>query len=332
MIHRRVADNLSAIGRQTAAHKGSPTDGARKLNTLNNGHYETLGASCPPVLPWLRLISLRRTMGKLEGRVAFITGAARGQGRSHAVRLAQEGADVIAIDICGPIDSVPYRLSTPEDLAQTVKEVEAQGRRAVGGQADVRDLGSLRRAYEAGIAELGTPDIIVANAGIAPMSVEGNASDWNDTIAVNLTGVFNTVHIAIPGLINRGGGAIVLISSTAGLVGTGGNTPGMLAYTASKHGVVGLTRAWANYLAPHNIRVNAIAPGGVRTPMVVNDALPKFAKAHPEFANSMGSGMPGVDMVESIDVSNAIAWLVSEEARYVTGVIVPVDGGAANKH
>ena len=268
----------------------------------------------------------------LDGHVAFITGAARGQGRSHAVRLAAEGADIIAVDVPPKIESVPYGLATSDDLSQTVSEVESLGRRAVGVAADVRDLAAMKLALDKGATELGPADIVVANAGIAPMSVEPVASEWDDVLAVNLTGVFNTVEAALPGMIETGaGGSIVLIGSTAGLVGIGGNTPGMLAYTASKHGVVGLTRAWANYLAPHNIRVNCIAPAGVRTPMVVNDALRAFAKAHPEFARSMGSAMPGVDMVEASDISNAVAWLVSDQARYVTGVILPVDAGAANK-
>lgn len=271
-------------------------------------------------------------MGKLDGRVALITGAARGQGRSHAICLAQQGADIVAIDVPPPIESVPYGLATSEDLAITVKEVEAVGRRAIAKSADVRDLAGMRRAYEEAAAELGPPDIVVANAGIAPISVEPDEREWHDVLAVNLTGVFNTVEVSVPAMIGSGrGGSIVLISSTAGLVGIGGNTPGMLAYTASKHGVVGLAKAWANYLAQHNIRVNCVAPGGVRTPMVMNDALPKFATAHPEFANAMGSALPGVAMVEPVDIANAVAWLVSDDARYVTGVILPVDAGAANK-
>lgn len=272
------------------------------------------------------------TMGKLDGRVAFITGAARGQGRCHAVRLAQEGADIIAVDVCAQTASVQYPMSTPEDLTDTVKQVEAEGGRIVARQADVRDLSSLRSVIEEATAELGGVDIVVANAAIAPMSVEGDEREWDDVIAVNLTGVYNTVRVALPSMIEKNrGGAIVLISSTAGLVGVGGDTPGMLAYTASKHAVVGLTKAWANYLAPQSIRVNSVAPAGVRTPMAVNDALPKFAKAHPEFARALGGALAGIDMVEPIDVTNAVVWLVSEEGRYVTGVVLPVDAGAANR-
>jgi NAD(P)-dependent dehydrogenase (short-subunit alcohol dehydrogenase family) len=155
-------------------------------------------------------------MGKLDGRVAFITGAARGQGRSHAIRLAQEGADIIAVDICGQIDTVPYPMATPDDLAETVKQVEALDRRIFAQQADVRDEAGLKAAFTAGVAELGAVDIVLANAGIAPMAVHETHQAWQDVIDVNLTGVFNTVEIAIPSMIERGtGGAIVLTSSTA---------------------------------------------------------------------------------------------------------------------
>jgi SDR family mycofactocin-dependent oxidoreductase len=270
-------------------------------------------------------------MGKLDGKVAFITGAARGQGRSHAVRLAQEGADIIAVDICAQIDSVPYPMSTPADLEQTVKEVEAEGRRAVARQADVRDVEGLRRAFEEGTAELGSPDIVLANAGIGVGGHNPTDHDWDDVIAVNLTGVWNTGRIAIPPMIDAGrGGAIVLTSSTGGLIGVGSNDPALLGYTAAKHGVVGLMRSWANYLAPHNIRVNSVAPTGCRTPMAMNASLADIMEANPQLANAMSNAMP-VDMVEPIDVSNAIAWLVSDDARYVTGTVVPVDAGALNK-
>jgi len=269
--------------------------------------------------------------GKLEGKVAFITGAARGQGRSHAVRLAQEGADIIAVDICRQIDSVPYPMATPEDLAQTVKEVEALDRRIFAREADVRDVAALEAAFSAGVAELGPVDIVLANAGIAPMSLHPTAREWQDVIDVNLTGVYNTVQAAIPSMIERGaGGAIVLTSSTAGLNGIGGNTPGGLGYTAAKHGVVGLMRSYANYLAPHNIRVNTVHPTGVRTPMVVNDIMQEFLQADPSMSNAMANALP-VDMVEPVDISNAIVWLVSDDARYVTGVTLPVDAGFTNK-
>jgi len=266
--------------------------------------------------------------GKLEGKVAFITGAARGQGRSHAIRLAEEGADIIAVDICAQIASVAYPMATPEDLAETVKAVEALDRRIVARQADVRDEAGLRAAFEAGVAELGPVDIVLANAGIAPMTLaEELHHAWQDVIDVNLTGVFNTVEIAIPSMIQRGaGGAIVLTSSTAGLIGIGGPSRGGLGYTASKHGVVGLMRSYANSLAPHSIRVNTVHPTGVNTPMVVNDIMQAWLDANSHAANAMTNALP-VGMIEPVDVSNAIVWLVSDDARYITGVALPVDAG-----
>ena len=268
-------------------------------------------------------------MGKLDGKVAFITGAARGQGRSHAVRLAQEGADVIAVDLCRQIGSVGYPMSTAEDLAETVKQVEALDRRMSAAQADVRDAAVLRQALEAGTAEIGPVDIVLANAGIAPVSLNPVDQEWQDVIDVNLTGVYNTVRIAIPSMIERGvGGAIVLTSSTAGLSGFVGDSPGGLGYTASKHGVVGLMRSWANALAPHNIRVNSVHPTGVNTPMIVNEAMAEVLAAAPP--NAMTNALP-VDLVEPVDISNAILFLVSDEGRYVTGVTLPVDAGFTNK-
>jgi SDR family mycofactocin-dependent oxidoreductase len=269
-------------------------------------------------------------MGKLEGKVAFITGAARGQGRSHAVRLAEEGADIIAVDICRQIDTVGYPMATPADLAETAKEVEALDRRIYAAEADVRDEAGLRAAFEAGVASVGPVDIVLANAGIAPMSRQEKQGAWQDVIDVNLTGVFNTVEIAIPSMIERGqGGAIVLTSSTAGINGIGGRTRGGLGYTAAKHGVVGLMRAYANSLAPHSIRVNSVHPTGVRTPMVVNDVMREFI-ADGRLGNALANALP-VDMVEPVDISNAILWLVSDDARYVTGVTLPVDAGFTNK-
>jgi len=266
--------------------------------------------------------------GKLEGKVAFITGAARGQGRSHAIRLAEEGADIIAVDICAQIASVAYPMATPEDLAETVKAVEALDRRIVARQADVRDEAGLRAAFEAGVAELGPVDIVLANAGIAPMTLaEELHRAWQDVIDVNLTGVFNTVEIAIPSMIQRGaGGAIVLTSSTAGITGIGGPSRGGLGYTASKHGVVGLMRSYANSLAPHRIRVNTVHPTGVNTPMIVNDIMRAWLDADSQVGDAMANALP-VGMIEPVDVSNAIVWLVSDDARYITGVALPVDAG-----
>jgi SDR family mycofactocin-dependent oxidoreductase len=266
-------------------------------------------------------------MGKLDGKVAFITGAARGQGRSHALRLAEEGANIIAIDICAQIGSVPYGMATPEDLKETASLVEALDRRICARQADVRDPAGLRAAVAAGIAEVGPIDIVVANAGILPTSDEDPEASWQDALDVNLTGVMHTVEAAIPGMIERGaGGAIVITSSSAGLVGVGGVRLGSLGYTASKHGVVGLMRTYANNLAQYSIRVNSVHPGGVNTPMVTNDAISNFTV----LSTDMGSPMP-VSIMEPIEISNAIAWLASDEARYVTGVTLPVDAGYINK-
>lgn len=269
--------------------------------------------------------------GALEGKVAFITGAARGQGRSHALRLAQEGADIIAIDLCQQVDSVPYPMSTPEDLDETVRQIEALDRRIVAKQADVRDRGALQSAFDAGVAELGRIDIVLGNAGIAPMSVHPSPQEWQDVIDINLTGVFHTVEVAKQALIDGGrGGAIVLTSSTAGINGIGGGTEGGLGYTAAKHGVVGLMRSYANLLAEHSIRVNTVHPTGVNTPMVVNDAMQEFLQNDPQMSNAMANALP-VPMIEPVDISNAILYLVSDAGRYVTGVTLPVDAGFTNK-
>ncbi|MDQ2648523.1 MAG: mycofactocin-coupled SDR family oxidoreductase [Actinomycetota bacterium] len=270
-------------------------------------------------------------MGKLDGRVAFVTGAARGQGRAHAVRLAGEGAAIVAVDICGPIESVPYPLSSDDDLAATVSAVEEAGGRIVARRADVRDAAALQAALDEGIAAFGPIGIVVANAGIAPMAATTHDDEWGDVVDVNLSGTYNTVRLALPSMIEAGqGGSIVLITSVAGLTGSGGNSPGMLAYTASKHGVVGLTRAWANYLAEHNIRVNAVAPSGVRTPMVINDVFRGYVANHKEYQEAKGNALPGTDLIEPEAVADAVAWLVSDEARYVTGTVLPVDAGNVN--
>jgi SDR family mycofactocin-dependent oxidoreductase len=270
-------------------------------------------------------------MGKLDGKVAFITGAARGQGRSHAVRLAQEGADIIAIDICRQIDTVPYPMSAPEDLAETAKQVEALDRRIFTARADVRDAAELQQAFDAGTAELGPVDIVLANAGVAPFSLHEKPGIWQDVVDVNLTGVFNTVEAALPSMIARGkGGAIVLISSAAGLTGAAGGSPGALAYTASKHGVVGLMRSYAHALGQQSIRVNSVHPTGVNTPMIANDAMQEYLAAGPQQSGGLLNSLP-VEMIEAVDVSNAILWLVSDDGRYVTGITLPVDAGFANR-
>jgi len=269
---------------------------------------------------------------RLKGKVALITGAARGQGRAHAVRLASEGADIIGVDICAPIASVPYPLATADDLAATVKLVEDTGARIVAKEADVRDRASLSDAVQAGVDELGRLDIVVANAGIAPM--QSGDDGWRDVIDVNLTGVYNTIKAAIPTLIKQGaGGSIVLISSAAGLAGVGSPDAGSVGYAAAKHGVVGLMRVYANLLAKQNIRVNSIHPTGVETPMIDNDFtrgwLAKMA-AESDSPGSMGNALP-VEVLQPEDIANAVAWLVSDQARYITGVTLPVDAGFLNK-
>jgi SDR family mycofactocin-dependent oxidoreductase len=269
-------------------------------------------------------------MPALDGKVAFITGAARGQGRAEAVRLASDGASIIAVDICDQIASVPYPLATPDDLALTVKLVEDTGARIVAQQADVRDQDALKNALAAGIDELGRLDIVVANAGIAPM--QSGPEGWQDVIDVNLTGVYHTVEVAIPTLIEQGdGGAIVLTSSVAGLIGVGSHDAGAVGYVAAKHGIVGLVRLYANLLAPHSIRVNSVHPAGVDTPMINNEAtrqwLGSIADKTPQ---EMGNALP-VQVLQPEDIANAVAWLVSDEARYVTGVTLPVDAGSVNK-
>ena len=270
-------------------------------------------------------------MAKLDGKVAFITGAARGQGRSHAVRLAEDGADIIAVDICAQLQSVGYEMSTAEDLEQTVKEVEALGRRIVARVVDVRDFKPLKAALEEGIAELGSVQIVVANAGIGPGGMASSEQQWAEVIGVNLTGVWNTGRATIPSMVAAGkGGAIVLTSSTGGLTGAPIDYAGMLAYTAAKHGVVGLTRSWANSLAPHFIRVNSVAPTTVRTPMADGGNVSEIIEHVPQLAGSLLNAIP-VEAVDPIDVSNAIAWLVSDEARYVTGSVIPVDAGNINR-
>ena len=273
-----------------------------------------------------------RVNGPLEGKVAFITGAARGQGRAHAVRLGADGANVIAVDLCEQIASVPYPLATPEDLAATVKLVEDTGARIVARQGDVRDRASLSSALQAGLDEFGRLDIVVANAGIAPM--QSGDDGWRDVIDVNLTGVYNTIKAAIPTMVKQGtGGSIVLISSAAGLAGIASQDAGSVGYAAAKHGVVGLMRVYANLLAKQSIRVNSIHPTGVETPMINNEFtrgwLAKMA-AESDSPGSMGNALP-VEVLQADDIANAVAWLVSDQACYITGVTLPVDAGFLNK-
>jgi (+)-trans-carveol dehydrogenase len=262
-------------------------------------------------------------MACLAGKVAFITGAARGQGRSHAVRLAEEGADIIAVDIALDLD-----------MAQTVKEVEALDRRIVASQADVRDYGGLTAALDDGVARLGRLDIVIANAGIVSFGTAEELTEqaWRDVIDVNLTGVWHTVKAAIPHLRAAGGGSITIMNSGAGLKGA----PNLGHYAAAKHGLVGLMQSLANELAPDMIRVNSVHPSAVDTDMIHNQAmyhqlLPDHhgditrQEIEPVFQTLNALPIP---WVESVDISNAVLFLASDEARYITGVTLPVDAGA----
>jgi SDR family mycofactocin-dependent oxidoreductase len=271
-------------------------------------------------------------MGSLSGKVAFITGAARGQGRAHAVKLASEGADIIAVDLCDQIASVPYPLADPDDLAATVKLVEETGARIYAAEADVRERESLKSALRAGTEALGDRlDIVIANAGIAPMA---GADAWQDVIDVNLTGVYNTVDVAMKPMVKFGnGGSIVLTSSVAGLVGLGSPLAGSIGYAAAKHGIVGLMRVYANVLAQFSIRVNSIHPAGVDTPMIDNDFTRSWLEGMAQQSQggpSMTNALP-VQTLDVEDIANAVLWLVSDASRYVTGVTLPLDAGYVNK-
>lgn len=270
--------------------------------------------------------------GPLKGRVAFITGGARGQGRAHAVRLASDGADVIAVDLCDQIASVPYPMATADDLAATVKLVEDTGARIVALQADVRDRAALKTALKAGVDELGGRlDIVIANAGIAPMAGD---EAWRDVIEVNLTGVFHTIEVGMRPMVKAGnGGAIILTSSVMGLIGLASSFAGSIGYGAAKHGVVGLMRSYANLLSPHGIRVNSIHPAGVRTPMIDNeftrqwlDGVANGSDGGPDLAGSVN-----METVEPEVIADTVAWLVSDAGKHITGVALPVDDGYVNK-
>jgi len=266
-------------------------------------------------------------MTALEGQVALITGAARGQGRSHAVRLAGLGADIVALDLCAQIDSVPYGMSTPDDLEETARQVRHLGRRVVAAQADVRDANGLAKVVAEALGRLGRLDIVIANAGIAPVATTADPQQvWQDVIDVNLTGVWNTVRACAEPIIAGGrGGAIVITSSTAGLKGAYYGDVGVVAYSAAKHGLVGLMRGFARDFARHSIRVNTIHPTAVNTPMVVNESWGKFLQAAPE-AMAAGNALP-VEMLEPSDISDAVAFLVTDSGRWVTGVTLPIDAG-----
>lgn len=276
--------------------------------------------------------------GRVQNKVAFITGAARGQGRSHALRLAEEGADIIACDLAEQVPTVPYHGATEEDLAETVRLVEQMDRRIVAKKVDVRDQSGLDALVAEGVAEFGRLDIVLANAGIMSLASTVDLTDdvWNETIDINLTGVWRTCKAAIPHMIQAGnGGSIVLTSSTAGFSGFGN----LAHYVAAKHGVIGLMRTMANELAQHWIRVNSVLPTNVETDMIMNEPTyrlfapdfehPTQEDARPAFLNM---NLLPVPWIEARDISNAILFLSSEEARYITGVALPVDAGQLAKN
>ena len=278
-------------------------------------------------------------MGRMDGKVALITGAARGQGRSHALRLAEEGADIIAVDLCDQLGSVQYAMGRPEDLAETAKLVEGLDRRIITRQADVRDTAAMNAAVADGLAELGHIDVVLANAGIWSQTSTWLMDDatWDDMIGTNLTGVWKTVRAALPSMIERGrGGSLILTSSTAGMVGFAG----MAHYTAAKHGVVGVMRALVQEVSRFDIRVNTVHPTNVDTDMIQNEPMYELflPDASPEertrenYAKAFGS-LHALQhpWIEAQDVSNAILFLASDEARYITGQQLKIDLGFTEK-
>ncbi|MCV7289778.1 mycofactocin-coupled SDR family oxidoreductase [Mycolicibacterium wolinskyi] len=273
-------------------------------------------------------------MARTPDKVVLITGAARGQGRSHAIKLAEEGADIIAVDVCADIATAPYGLGTPDDLAHTVRDVESLGRRAMGRVVDVRHLSELQDTVREAVDLFGPIDIVVANAGITSFAsaLDIDEADWQTVLDINLTGVWKTVKAVAPSMIEHGrGGSIILTSSLAGLIAF----PNLAHYVAAKHGVTGLMRALAIELAPHGIRVNSVHPANVDTPMVSNPAtLALFTGGRSTERDDAAVIMAGmnalpVPWVDPIDVSNAVLYLASDESRYITGTTTVIDAGAA---
>ncbi|CDO89887.1 3-ketoacyl-ACP reductase [Mycobacterium triplex] len=269
--------------------------------------------------------------GKLEGRVAFITGAARGQGRAHAVRMAAEGADIIAVDIAGKLPNcVPYDPATEEDLAETVRLVEETNRRIAASVVDTRDLAALRKAVDDGVAAFGRLDVIVANAGVAAPQPwnEITPADFADVLDINVTGTWNTVMAGADKIIEGGrGGSIILISSAAGAK----QQPFMVHYTASKHAVTGLARAFAAELGKHSIRVNSVHPGPVNTQMGSGDMVEAVARAmetNPALAHVLTPFLPDW-VAEPEEIADAVCWLASDESRKVTAAQIRVDQGSS---
>ncbi|MFI5714290.1 mycofactocin-coupled SDR family oxidoreductase [Nocardia sp. NPDC051750] len=275
-------------------------------------------------------------MGRVSGKVALVTGAARGIGRAQAIRLAEEGADIVAFDICGPVDTVIIPPATPDDLEQTVRAVEKTGAKIVSAIVDVRDGAAMREATDAAVNELGGVDVVCATAGITSSApaLQLTEEQWRTMLDVNLTGVWQTCKATAPHLIARGSGSMVLTSSIAGLRGL----VGVAHYTAAKHGVVGLMRSLAQELAPHGIRVNSVHPTNVDTPMIQNDMVRRSFRPdreHPtreEFAEAARTmNMLAIPWVEPVDIANAALFLASDEARYITAVTLPVDAGSTQR-
>ena len=270
-------------------------------------------------------------MRKLEGKVVYITGAARGQGRSHAQLLASEGAAIIGIDICRQIDTVHYSMSSSEDLDMTVDLVRRAGGQMIGVQADVRDEASLSESLKAGVEEFGRLDVVLANAGIMAHELPPYPQSrraWQDSLDVMLTGVWNTIQATVPILRDQGdGGSIIITSSSAGIRPAGTDmTGGHDGYIAAKFGIVGLMQTYAIELAQYAIRVNTIHPTGVATPMVINDFFPKYMEAHPSIAAASQNKLP-IPVVDPIDISHMVLFLASDDSRYVTGSQYRVDAG-----
>jgi SDR family mycofactocin-dependent oxidoreductase len=265
---------------------------------------------------------------RLAGKVAFITGAARGQGRAHAVRLASEGADIVAIDLAATLPGVPYDSPSPEDLDETTRQVEALDRRIIAKQCDVRDLDRMRGIVDGAVAELGRLDIVVANAGICIPATwdETTPEIFRDTIDINVIGVWNTVMVGAPHLITAGGGSIVLTSSYAGKK----MQPFMVHYTASKHAVTGMTRAFAAELGKHNIRVNSVHPGAVNTPMGSGNMVARIQETNESNPPLAAMGTPFLPKwaAEPEEIADAVAFLVSDDAKWITAEHLSVDGGA----
>ncbi len=276
-------------------------------------------------------------MGQFDGKVVLVTGVARGQGRSHAVRFAEEGASILGMDVAAPIGTPHYPPSTPDDLAETEKLIEKTGARCIIRQGDVRDQEAINKLVEDGLAEFGRIDILIPNAGIVTLGPvwELTEDQWQEMVDINLTGVWRTLRAGIPALIDGGrGGSIVMTGSIAGIIGM----PGLAHYAATKHGVNALVKSLANELAPYNIRVNSVNPTNVKTPMIINpgtyqtfrpdvpgatleDAIPAFKSYN----------ILDTPYIEPNDVSDSVLFLASEQAKWITGAMLPVDTGTVVK-